>query len=190
MKKQQKSNSVLKIVGMSIFFSAIYLFVMFSINSKKVPIEIENKIETVKEQKDTDSEQKTCLEQYLEQKHIRQEKDLGEHSRPSLESYKNIRKENREGNKSGAWVYAKIFIKNKLKAPSTADFGDGFGNIFNGDYQKFNERVQYKGNNIYIVNGWVDAKNSFGVKIRTRWLIEIKEKDDRWVVLDGPYLFE
>lgn len=45
-------------------------------------------------------------------------------------------------------------VTNQLKAPSTAKFGDirtrGFGSE-------------------YTVTGWVDAENSFGATLRTRW---------------------
>jgi hypothetical protein len=63
----------------------------------------------------------------------------------------------------GAWVAAEGFVKGRLKAPSTADFG-GLA-----DFQNPDDCVTYLGDGRYRVRGWVDAQNGFGAKIRTRW---------------------
>ena len=53
---------------------------------------------------------------------------------------------------------AQVMVKNELKAPSTASFP-----------WDFNEYTVTKKGNQYTVKGYVDAQNSFGVKIRTKF---------------------
>ncbi|WP_204702944.1 peptidoglycan-binding domain-containing protein [Halanaerobacter jeridensis] len=65
--------------------------------------------------------------------------------------------------KSEAWARALIFMKRRLKAPSTAEFP--------WDYDRY---VTYLGSNKFSINSYVDAENSFGAKIRTHFTMELK----------------
>lgn len=63
-----------------------------------------------------------------------------------------------------AYNYAKDFIKDRLKSPSTAEFP--------GTFEKKNH-VRDLGNGQYQINSWVDSQNSFGATIRSRWSCRI-----------------
>ena len=82
--------------------------------------------------------------------------------------------------KTDAWVMAQQFVKNNLKSPGTASFGGLFK-----DYQNPDDVVTYLGNGKFRVCAWVDAQNSFGGKIRTYFVCELKYLgDDNWRLLD------
>jgi hypothetical protein len=74
-----------------------------------------------------------------------------------------------EHDKIGAWVMAKQFVVQRLKAPSTADFGSVFG-----DYQDPEACATYLGDAKYRCVGWVDAQNSFGAKLRNPFTVEVE----------------
>jgi hypothetical protein len=81
-----------------------------------------------------------------------------------------------DGGVIGAWVMAQQFVEDHLKAPSTADFGSVFG-----DYQDPRECVTKLEDGGYVCRGWVDAENSFGANIRTRFVCVVRYLgDDRW----------
>ena len=63
-----------------------------------------------------------------------------------------------------AYNYAKEFVKDRLKSPSTAEFP--------GTYEKKNH-VTDLGNGIYLINSWVDSQNGFGAIIRSHWSCRI-----------------
>jgi hypothetical protein len=63
-----------------------------------------------------------------------------------------------------AYNYAKDFIKDRLKSPSTAEFP--------GTFEKKNH-VTDLGNGVYQINSWVDSQNGFGAMIRSRWSCRI-----------------
>lgn len=65
---------------------------------------------------------------------------------------------------TGAYVEAEMYIKQNLKSPSTAEFP------FLGN----SERVHYLGDSVFVVRSYVDAKNSFGVPIRSNWMVKLK----------------
>lgn len=76
-----------------------------------------------------------------------------------------------------AFVMSQDFVRKNLKAPSTADFpsmaSDGV-------------QVHYLGNCTHEILAYVDADNSFGTKLRTKYYIKIQRKkgtDDEWRVL-------
>ena len=75
-----------------------------------------------------------------------------------------------------AWVMAQTFIRRELKSPSTASFGS----IFNGDLQTTDDVTTYYGRGEYRVRGWVDAENSFGAKIRSRFSCVLKDDGSSW----------
>ena len=64
--------------------------------------------------------------------------------------------------KIAAWTMAEDFIKQKLKSPSSADFGSVFG-----DYQSPETCVTDLGNGKYHCVGWVDAQNSLALNYGT-----------------------
>ncbi len=59
------------------------------------------------------------------------------------------------------------WVKDKLKAPSTADFQDG---------------DTTGGPTSYTITGTVDAENSFGAQIRSSWTCAIRymDRDQKW----------
>lgn len=67
------------------------------------------------------------------------------------------------------------WVKQRLKAPATADFAGVL------DHQ-----VIPAGKDQYVVSGYVDAQNSFGAKIRTRYVCKLKRVDEKgnWLLVD------
>lgn len=63
-----------------------------------------------------------------------------------------------------AYNYAKGFVSDRLKSPSTAEFP--------GTFEKKNH-ITVLGNGQYQINSWVDSQNGFGAKIRSRWSCKI-----------------
>lgn len=68
-----------------------------------------------------------------------------------------------EDNEKGAcWALAEDVVKSNLKSPSTAKFPFSYGD----------EGVSFsKSNEIYTVTGWVDAENSYGAKLRNKFVV-------------------
>lgn len=64
-----------------------------------------------------------------------------------------------------AFVSCRGFVKERLKAPASA---------------KFSSDVTYKkeGENIYIINSYVDSQNSFGAMLRQNFICKIKMNSD------------
>jgi hypothetical protein len=74
-----------------------------------------------------------------------------------------------DSDKFGAYFYSKEFVKEQLRAPSTAKFCD------------FDEaRISSNGANSYTVVGWVDAQNGFGAMLRNRFVCKLHKNGDTW----------
>jgi hypothetical protein len=74
------------------------------------------------------------------------------------------------------WLAAEAAVRQQLKSPSTADFGSVLG-----EYQDPDRQVVALDNGSYAVHGWVDAENSFGAKLRSTWVCNIKlVGDEGW----------
>ena len=83
-----------------------------------------------------------------------------------------------ELDKGVAYARAKEFVKDRLKAPGTAKFPDGF-------WGTSDEAVAYLGDRTYFVRSHVDAENSFGAKMRIEFGVKLKKSDTgRWQLLD------
>src|ERR1022692_14119 len=77
---------------------------------------------------------------------------------------------------TAAYVMAKQFIRERLKAPGSAEFPSQVWN--EGEVRK--TKLENGG---YRVSAWVEAQNSFGAKLRTNWVCELKrESGDSWRV--------
>ncbi|RYD57025.1 MAG: hypothetical protein EOP56_09465 [Sphingobacteriales bacterium] len=68
-----------------------------------------------------------------------------------------------------AFVISQNFVKSALKSPSSADFGGMFAE----------PRVRNSGNE-YIVNHYVDSKNSFGAEVRSRYTCTLTYISGDW----------
>lgn len=82
---------------------------------------------------------------------------------------KDDRKESDADSKSVAWKMAQKFVKERLKAPSTASFGSVLG-----DYQDPNDVVEDLGNGKFRVSAWVDSENTFSAMIRSHFICELE----------------
>ena len=83
-----------------------------------------------------------------------------------------------------AWVMTQQFVKDNLKSPSSADFGGVFG-----DYQDPYQIVTDLGEGKFRVQAWVDAQNSFGAKIRNRFVCELEYVgNNRWRMTNLAFL--
>jgi len=65
--------------------------------------------------------------------------------------------------KIDAYLVAKEFVKDELKAPATANFGDNYTFVDNQD-------------STYDLAGTVDSQNSFGANLRATWRVSL-----RWI---------
>jgi len=74
-----------------------------------------------------------------------------------------------------AKIQAEDFVLKNLKAPSTADFSS-----------RSNNQFTYLGECKYDVQGYVDAQNSFGAKIRSNYhvILQYQKDFDRYVLLN------
>ena len=78
----------------------------------------------------------------------------------------------REPDEISAFVMSEEFVKNRLKAPATADF-PWYDRSFVSDL----------GGGRFKVSANVDSKNSFGAKIRTHYTCVLKYKgEDAWIL--------
>lgn len=81
---------------------------------------------------------------------------------------------------SMALVMAEQFIKQRLKAPATASFGsvgdEGVSVVQITDKEK---------HCAFRVITYVDAQNSFGAKIREKFVVELRpEEEDNWHLIE------
>lgn len=78
------------------------------------------------------------------------------------------------GHKANAWHYATVFVKKRLKAPSTADF----------------EKKYVRNNgNVWEVGGFVDAQNGFGAKLRNGFYCKLEYNNKTWTEI-STVIFE
>lgn len=78
-----------------------------------------------------------------------------------------------EDNKSMAYIMMEDFVKNRLKSPSTAEFPG----VFDGKL----DHVTSLGGQKYRIASYVDAQNTFGGTMRTRFIGEIQQvSDNEW----------
>lgn len=80
-----------------------------------------------------------------------------------------------------AYIYSQFFVERELRAPSTAEFpsihrGDGVSSSALGNCE-------------FLVRAYVDAQNTFGANIRTRYAIQIKRlpQSDSWQLISMKF---
>ena len=84
---------------------------------------------------------------------------------------------------TAAWVMAQGFVKERLKSPSTADFGSVLG----GTYQLPRDHVTRLGEKTFKAVGWVDSQNAFGATVRTDFVVKLEyEGGGQWKLLEEP----
>ena len=82
-----------------------------------------------------------------------------------------------------ASIYAQDFVRDRLKAPSTAEFPS---------YGQARRKSDANWDCKFLVLGNVDAENGFGAKIRSTYAVELRyqPEDDKWiaesVAVEGP----
>lgn len=69
--------------------------------------------------------------------------------------------------KAEAIAMTKEFVKRRLKAPASADFAS-----------TLNHQANRSVDGAWVVTGYVEAQNSFGAQIRTRYVCKLKRVDD------------
>ena len=73
-------------------------------------------------------------------------------------------------NDTMAYIQCEDAVRESLKAPSSAEFSGFFGS-----------EVIVQGDRRYAIIGWVDAENSFGAKIRTKYICKTRDEGNgRW----------
>lgn len=76
-----------------------------------------------------------------------------------------------ESGQQDAYYTSRGLVRQKLKAPSTAEFPNYYtedGSI----------TVQYLGGCKFTIAAWVDSQNSFGAMIRTPYLVEVEYRPE------------
>ena len=82
-----------------------------------------------------------------------------------------------EDNSNMSYIMMKDFVKQRLKAPSTAIFPE----VLERDRDN---HVRSLGDHKYHISSYVDAQNSFGAMMRTRFEGEIQQiSKDQWQLL-------
>jgi len=74
-----------------------------------------------------------------------------------------------------AYIMSQGFVKKRLKSPGSAEFPSMA-------WDKTDIRISFdRSTGLYTVRAWVDAQNSFGAKIRTNYIVVLKEvRPDNW----------
>ena len=77
--------------------------------------------------------------------------------------------------KTMAHIMSQGFVKKRLKSPGSAEFPSMA-------WDKTDIRISFdRSTGLYTVRAWVDAQNSFGAKIRTNYIVVLKEaRPDNW----------
>jgi len=75
-----------------------------------------------------------------------------------------------------ARTWAKIYIKNSLKAPKTAEFQ----NVLDFGVSQAKDEKGEPIKDVWEVSGYVDAENSFGAMLRNNWYIKLVKIGDKW----------
>ena len=80
------------------------------------------------------------------------------------------------------YVQAQEFVRQGLKAPSTAEF------------PLEPVSVGTDGNGLYQVESYVDSQNSFGAMIRSHWMLNMRPVGDKWMLetmqIDGKIVYD
>lgn len=77
---------------------------------------------------------------------------------------------------SRLWGWAKDAVTERLKAPATAKFPSL------GWDKEAQVRVSSANSNLFFVNGYVDAQNTYGAMIRSKWIVELERQTNQWVL--------
>ena len=80
-------------------------------------------------------------------------------------------------NDSVAWSYAKSYVKSELKSPSEAVFCSYYDATITYD----------KNTGVYTIKGYVDAPNSFGATIRTKFTVNLELTGDYYKNASASY---
>lgn len=72
-----------------------------------------------------------------------------------------------------AYLAAKQAVKERLKAPATAEFCSYGDSV-----------VKNPDGAIWIASGYVDAQNTFGAKLRSKWIVKLVDRGSTWGVED------
>jgi len=99
-------------------------------------------------------------------------------SRSQPTAKKEVRWQDKE-NRLGAYVSAQEYVKQQLKAPSTAKFGA----CATTDTTKY--CTKYLGNQRYRVATYVDSQNAFGAMIRTHFVCVMEQTADDYFKLES-----
>jgi len=73
--------------------------------------------------------------------------------------------------------YSQKFVKERLKAPSTAKFPGEILELYEYKLQKLPDGSRR-------LFSWVDAQNSFGAMIRSKWMVEFRPVTNGWEAVD------
>jgi hypothetical protein len=71
--------------------------------------------------------------------------------------------------KAEIWNFARDFVRDRLKSPSSSSFGGIFS-----EYQDPSQTIIQLTEYAWGVHGWVDSDNSFGANLRTDFYLEIQ----------------
>ena len=77
------------------------------------------------------------------------------------------------GDQTWAHIYARQFVKRRLKAPATADFAS-----------ILSSKIREESCGLWKVRSHVDSKNGFGAMVRTHYVARLRfHGNDRWQLL-------
>ena len=76
------------------------------------------------------------------------------------------------------------WVSAQLKAPTTAEFADVYSVNASADFTENDVYEGRTGKDVWTVKGAVDAENSFGAMIRSRFTCEARLSAETWTLLD------
>ena len=76
-----------------------------------------------------------------------------------------------------AYIMMQTFVERQLKSPSSAEFPNPLVGL--------HKHARHIGDHTYLIDSWVDARNSFGVALRTRFVGKVRQvSDDEWRLVE------
>ena len=74
----------------------------------------------------------------------------------------------------GAYTAAKMYVKERLRSPATADF----------PWRRAEDVATFLGDDTYKVVSYVDSQNGFGAVVRMYFVAEVKGYEYDWTLID------
>jgi hypothetical protein len=110
-----------------------------------------------------------------------------EHERKEKAALLERQAQREKDKKIEAWTMAEKFITDRLKSPSTANFGK----VLAGTYQDPTTCVTKLEDGDYVARGWVDSQNAFGATVRVHFTAQVRDHGHgKWSLVEEPTMVQ